>query len=129
MLFAIGIAQHRDLFLVDRCRNVGGCVDGIEIPGQRNGEPIIAVDLVIAADDDAKLAVMTGAKGYGRIRANVIQIDRSVAGWIHRPELAIGFFHQKERRMRDRSLLLERDRGKLPYERAAYREFYQFEGC
>jgi hypothetical protein len=95
MLPTIGITQGRDLVLVHRGGNIAYVIDCIEIPGQRYGDPIIAGDLVIAADDDAILALVAGPKDDGRVRADVIQVDGGMAGWIHCAELTVGLFHQQ----------------------------------
>jgi hypothetical protein len=68
------------------------------IADQGHGDPVIAVDLVIAADDDAKLAVVAGAEHDVRIGADVIEIDGGVAGGIHGAKFAVGFFHQERDR-------------------------------
>ena len=62
VLLAVGVAQGCDLFFVHRQGNVARRIDRVEIADQGDGDPVIAVDLVVAADDDAKFAVMAGAK-------------------------------------------------------------------
>ena len=61
-------------------------------------DALIAVDFVVAANDDAKLAIVAGAKHGRRIGTDVIEIDRSVPGGIHRAKFPIGLFHQKRNR-------------------------------
>ena len=80
VLSAIGLAPGCDLFSVHLQGNVVRRIDRVKIADQGHRDPVIAVDLVIAADDDAKLAVVAGAKHGGRIGADVVEIDGGVAG-------------------------------------------------
>ncbi len=98
VLFAVGVAQGRNLFPVYRQGNVGRRIDRVEIRNQRDRNPVIAIDLVVAADDDAKLAVVAGAKHDVRIGADMIEIDGGVAGGVDRTKISVRLFHQERDR-------------------------------
>src|SRR6185437_11937162 len=95
MRAAIRIAQCGNLFPVYRCGHIGGVVYCVKIGNKRDGDPVIAVNLVIAADDDAEFAGAAGPQLGRRLRAYAIQIHRGVAGGIERAKRAIGLFHQQ----------------------------------
>jgi len=48
---------------------------------------------VVAADDDAELAVVAGAQGGGTLGADVIEVNSRMASGIHCTEGAVGLFH------------------------------------
>jgi hypothetical protein len=98
VLFAVGVAQDCSLFPVHRQGNVARRIDRIKIRDQGDGNPVIPVNLVVAADDDAKLAVVAGAEHDVRIGADVIEIYGGVAGGVHRTKFAVGLFHQERDR-------------------------------
>ena len=106
MLPAIGVPQSFGLLSIHREGNIAGRIDCVQIANQGHGDPIIAVDFVVAANDAAKLAVVAGAKHGRGIGADVIEIDRGVPGGIHRAKCPIGLFHQK----RDRGVNADRRR-------------------
>ena len=98
MLPAIGIAQGCDFFPVHRGGNLARRIDCVQIADQGNCDPVITIDLVVAADDDAVLSVVAGAKHGGRIDADAIEVDGGVSGGVHRTKFAVRLFHQERGR-------------------------------
>jgi hypothetical protein len=119
VLLAVGVAQAATCSL-STLGNIARRIDGVEIADQRNGDPVIAVDLVVAADDDAILAVVAGAKHGGRIGADVIEIDGGVAGGVHRAKIAVGLFHEQRDRGVGERTWAEKD-GRSPRTLLRYR--------
>src|SRR6187402_522176 len=70
----------------------------IEIRDQGNCHPVIAIDLVIAADHSAELALAARTQTGWRLGADVIEVDGGVAGRIQVSEEPKGFFQKKSRR-------------------------------
>jgi hypothetical protein len=95
VLLTVGVAQSCDLFFVHRLGNVGQRIDGVEIGDQRDGEPVIPINLVVAADDDAILSVVARAEHGGGISANVIEINGGVASGVYCAKIAVRLFHQE----------------------------------
>ena len=62
MGFAIAFAQARDHFAIHMVGNFGGIFDGIEVGDQRDGDPIVAVDSLVAGNDGAQLAGLAAAQ-------------------------------------------------------------------
>jgi hypothetical protein len=58
MFFPVSVAKACCLPLVESCRYLLGAVNCIEIRNERHHDPVVSVDLVIAADDGTKLALM-----------------------------------------------------------------------
>jgi hypothetical protein len=69
--------------------------DAVEVRNERNGEPVVAGDLVISANDDTEFAGCARAQAIERCGADVIEIDRRVAGGIDAAEVAVGLLEQK----------------------------------
>jgi len=67
---AIAVAQSRDGFGIDREWNVFRLVDGEQIRNDGNGDPVIALDVVIAADDDSLFSGLTAPQQDGRSRTD-----------------------------------------------------------
>src|ERR1700677_565640 len=73
-------------------------MDRVKIAHERDAEPVIAVDLVVTADDDTILAVVASAQHRRGVRADAIEIDGGVPGRVHSAKLAIRLFHQQRDR-------------------------------
>ena len=94
-MLAVGVADFCDLLFGDGGGDVGGIVDGVEVGDERDGDPVEAVDLVVAADDDAVFAVVAGAEDGGGVGTDVVEVDGGVAGGVEGTEGAVGFLHEK----------------------------------
>jgi hypothetical protein len=75
--------------------NVSRRIDGVEIGNQGDGEPVIAVNLVVTADDDAEFTVMARTERGGGVVADVIEINGRVASGVHCAKIAVRLFHQE----------------------------------
>ena len=68
MGFAIVIAQPLDRVAVHMHRDVGRIVNRVEIRKERDRDPIVSVDSLVAGDDDAHLTGLAAAqldRGFG----------------------------------------------------------------
>jgi len=95
VVLAVGVADFGDLLFGDGGGDIGGVVDGVEVGDEGDGDPVEAVDLVVAADDDAVFAVVAGAEDGGGVRTDVVEVDGGVAGGVEGAEGAVGLFHEK----------------------------------
>jgi len=73
-------------------------IDGVKVRNERHSDPVRVVDLVIAADDSTKFARLAGAQTCGCLSADVVEIDRCMAGWIEGSKLTIGLLHKESYR-------------------------------
>lgn len=89
------LAQPGDL------RPVGGggrllrLLDRVEVGDRRHGEPVVAPDAGVAADDDPALAGAAAAQLGGRLGADARQVDGHVPGGVERPEGAVRLLEQQ----------------------------------
>lgn len=97
MLAAIAIAQFELEFGSGRVGDFRWIIDRVQVGQQRHGEPIVAVDAVIAAEDDAHFAVAARAQVCGRVSADAIEENGGVAGGIHGAEAAEGLLDEQGR--------------------------------
>ena len=67
----------------------------VQIRNQGHGDPVIAVDLVVSADDGAILTRPAHAQLRGSIGTNVTEVDRRMAGWVYPAEPPIGLLQQQ----------------------------------
>ena len=97
MGFAIAIAQPLDHVAVTCAGTSAAILDRVEVGNERNRDPIVAVDSLIAGDDRAHLARLAAAqldRGFG---ADALEIDGVVPGGIQGAEEAIRLLHQQGR--------------------------------
>ena len=76
----VDVANLGDLGGRDRCGHLAQAGHAVEVGDERDGEPVVAGDLVVSADHDARLSRGAGAQAVGRGGADVIEIDGGVAG-------------------------------------------------
>src|SRR5208282_1828517 len=89
------VAQKSDHFCVGEKRNTLGALDCVEVRDQGDGEPIVAVNAIVAAEDDAGFSRRAAAQNDRRIGANGGQIDGGVAGGGKITHLAVGFLKKQ----------------------------------
>ena len=95
VLFAVGVADFGDLFFGDCGGDISCVINGVEVGDDGDGDPVEVIDLVVAADDYAELAVVAGAEGGGVLGAYVVEVNSRMASGVHRPEGAVGLFHEE----------------------------------
>src|SRR5579863_6250895 len=101
MGFAIALAHAHDGFAVHALRNFHRALDRIEVGNQRDGDPIIWADAIIAGNHNTELTWIAAAKLDGGLRADARKIDCIVTGWIQGAEKAVGLFHEQSRLSKD----------------------------
>lgn len=79
----------------NRRRNLGGVIDRVEIGNQRNGQPVVSVNAMIAAEDHAGFSFMARTEVDGGVGANVVEVDGRMPGRVHGPEPAKGLLEQQ----------------------------------
>ena len=75
--------------------DLGGVVHGVEVGDEGDGDPVVAIDFMVAGDDDAELAGAAGAEVGGGGGADVIEVEGGVAGGVHGAKLAEGLLHEE----------------------------------
>jgi hypothetical protein len=89
---AILIAEKVGQLFVGGERDILGLLDGVEIGDERHRDPVVAGNVVVAADDGAQLTRGAAAEDYGRLGADVGQVDGVVPGSGESAVVAVGFF-------------------------------------
>jgi len=95
VLFAVGVADFGDLFFGDCGGDISCVINGVEVGDDGDGDPVEVIDLVVAADDYAELAVVAGAELGGGVGADVVEVNSRMASGVYSTEGAVGLFHEE----------------------------------
>ena len=88
------VPQRRDVIRRYARRNFVRAIYRIEVGQQRNRQPIVSGNAVIAADHDSLLTLVASPERSCRGGTNMGKIDCGVPGRIHAPECAIRLLEQ-----------------------------------
>src|SRR5579863_9652502 len=92
---AVAVAQECSQFGVGKERDILGTFYGVEVGNERNGDPVIAVDAVVAAEDNAGFSGGAAPQNDRRLSAHVGEVDGGVAGRGKESQLSVRLFQEQ----------------------------------
>ena len=103
ILPAIPVAQKQVILASANSGTVLRTLDSIQVRNQRNRNPVISPDTVVAADHDAGFPGSARTKNDRRLGANAGKVNRSVTRRSKETELAVRFFQEERGRSMSKS--------------------------